>query len=148
MEASQWTSRRKLERHLEISASLFERFPNAALDTADADIRGCRDLLENKFQSAIDNLNAPRKLARAGSREVGFIDAILDIPSLALGRLQLRRASLRTWLTTSSPLTTFVFEGFSSRDLALEIGNGALKRWKSHERVPSQTKPHPSLSGR
>src|SRR5688572_12679859 len=76
-------------RHLEISMSLIHKFPNSGLEQVILTSSFFVDFCESKFQSAVDHLNAARRLATAtGARDIGSHECNLGHAMLVLGKLQ------------------------------------------------------------
>src|SRR5688572_6678632 len=86
-------------RHLEISSSLIRSFPNAALEQIGYVSASFVDFFDCRFQSAVSNLNAARKLSSVtGSKYTGVIDCNLGHAALSLGRLDAAQNHFRSAL--------------------------------------------------
>jgi DNA-binding NtrC family response regulator/tetratricopeptide (TPR) repeat protein len=113
-------------RHLEISTSLIQRFPNSGLEQVVLISSSFVDFFESKFQSAVDHLNAARRLATAtGARDTGVLECNLGHAMLVLGRLQPAETYFRHVLEHGSILSRFsALEGLAR----LYLSAGQLSR--------------------
>jgi DNA-binding NtrC family response regulator/tetratricopeptide (TPR) repeat protein len=122
-------------RHLEISRSLISSFPNAALEQLDCILRSGVDFLECKFQSAIDNLAAARRLASiTGSRELSGIECNHGHAMLVTGRLRAAEACFLRVVENDSGLSRFgALEGLARVYLATGELNRCSETLDAHD---------------
>ena len=119
MEASNGRTE-EARRHLEISTSLIRRFPNSDLEQVVLISSSFVDFFESRFQSAVDHLNAARRLASVtGSRNAGVLECNLGHAMLVLGRLQPAETYFRHVLEHGPALSRFsALEGLARLYLA------------------------------
>ena len=123
------------KRHLEISSSLIRSFPNAGLEQVALISASFVDLLECRFQSAINSLNAARRLsAVTGSRDAGVIECNLGHAALFLGRLQPAESCFKNVIEHGAGLSRFgALEGLARVYLAAGDLTRCAETLETHE---------------
>jgi DNA-binding NtrC family response regulator/tetratricopeptide (TPR) repeat protein len=122
-------------RHLEISQSLIRAFPNAGLEQVVLISTSFVDFYEGRFQSAIDSLNAARRLASVtGSRDAGVIECNLGHATLVLGRLESAEAFFKHVVEHGTTLSRFgALEGLARVYLAAGEFTRCAETLEEHE---------------
>jgi DNA-binding NtrC family response regulator/tetratricopeptide (TPR) repeat protein len=125
MEASNGRTE-EARRHLDISASLIRAYPNAGLEQIGFISSSFVDFFECRYQSAVSNLNAARKLSSVtGSKYAGVIDCNLGHAALVLGKLDAAENHFVSVLNHGTPTDRFsALEGLARVYLA----SGDLER--------------------